>query len=239
MAGYLKGALVSFTQAFLIPLPNVILFQYNPETMTHTWTPATSAGGTGGTSATSGSNPLAVSGVPGESFSFTITMNSNETISDGSVVTAGLAELSGVSSRLAALELLQYPVPSDASASLNISASAGGLSIGGGASGGVTRSVPAMQVPTVLFVWGPGRIVPVRVASLTITEKLYDALLNPTHVEAQLSLKVLTPEELAAVTGPLQDIAKGAYVYSQGLRQALAIANLANATESVIGLLPV
>lgn len=97
-----------------------------------------------------------------------------------------------------------------------------------------------MQVPTVLFVWGPGRILPVRVTGLTITEKLYDPLLlNPTHAEAQISLKVLTPDELNSVTGPLASIARGAYDYSQGLREVLAIANLANAVESAIGMLPV
>jgi hypothetical protein len=49
----------------------------------------------------------------------------------------------------------------------------------------------------------------------------------------------LTPEELAAVTGPLKDIAKVAYTYSQALRQVLALANLANAAESIIGMLPI
>ena len=35
----MKGALVEFMPTFLpIPVPNVIVFQYNPETMTHTWT---------------------------------------------------------------------------------------------------------------------------------------------------------------------------------------------------------
>ena len=48
MAGkFLRGALVEFMATFLLPLPNVIIFQYNPETMTHTWTPAQTAGGTG------------------------------------------------------------------------------------------------------------------------------------------------------------------------------------------------
>jgi len=94
-------------------------------------------------------------------------------------------------------------------------------------------------VPTVLFVWGPGRILPVRVTGLSITEKLYDELLNPTHADAQLDLTVLTPEELAAVTGPLKDLAKVAYNYSQALRQVLALANLANAAESIIGMLPI
>ena len=89
MAGYLKGALIQFMETFLIPLPNVILFQYNPETMTHAWTPAPAAGGGGASTSAAGSNPLAVSGVPGETFSFSIVMNSDETIADGSVVTAG------------------------------------------------------------------------------------------------------------------------------------------------------
>ena len=40
MSGFvLKGALVEFMPTFLpVPVPNVIVFQYNPETMTHTWT---------------------------------------------------------------------------------------------------------------------------------------------------------------------------------------------------------
>ena len=58
-----------------------------------------------------------------------------------------------------------------------------------------------------LFVWGPGRIVPVRVTGLTITEKLYDPLLNPIHAEVQLTLRVLTPDELKSTTGRLKDFA--------------------------------
>ena len=37
---YLKGAFVQFIPTFLIPRPNVVVFQYNPEAITHTWTPA-------------------------------------------------------------------------------------------------------------------------------------------------------------------------------------------------------
>ncbi len=33
------------------------------------------------------------------------------------------------------------------------------------------RQVPPAQLPTVIFVWGPGRIVPVRVGALSITER--------------------------------------------------------------------
>src|SRR6058998_2330954 len=35
----LKGALIQFSSPMLIPIPNIIFFQYNPETMTRTLTP--------------------------------------------------------------------------------------------------------------------------------------------------------------------------------------------------------
>ena len=225
MAGtFIRGALIEFMPTFLIPLPNVIVFQFNPETIRHAWTQPASSGGTG-------SNPLAVTGMPGESFSFTLAMDADDGIAEGNPI----AIATGIYSRLAALEMLLYPT--GAGALGGASALVGAVTAG--ASAGASADVPASQVPTTLFIWGPGRIVPVRVTGLSITEKLYDPLLNPTHAEAQLDLKVLTPDELAVVTGPLADVAKAAYAYSQGLRQVLALANLANAAESIIGMIPV
>jgi hypothetical protein len=236
---FLKGAFVEFMDTFLIPLPNVVVFQFNPETMTHTWKPAEAAP----TPKQGKANPLAVRGVPGEEFTFTLALDAGDTIADGGAVGAAIAEVSGVYSRLAALEMLQYPVKAPTggglTASVSVSVGPGGVSVGATAKGSAPkRPIPQSQVPTVLFVWGPGRILPVRVMSLTVTEKLYDGLLNPTHADANISLRVLTPDELEYVTGPLKGIARGAYAYSQGLRQALALANLASEGESLIGMLP-
>ena len=235
MSGFfLRGALIDFTETFPIPIPNVIIFQYNPETMTHTWTPATTNPNTPGPT----SNPLAITGDPQEAFSFTLMMDSNDMIADGDAVETGLATISGVYTRLAALEMLLFPTAPPGGGLIGSVTAA--LGIGGSPSSDPTRQVPAAQLPTVLFIWGPGRIVPVRVTALTITEKLYDStLLNPTHVEAQVGLRVLTQEELKYVDGPLGSLANTAYSYSQGLREALALANLANAVESIIGMLPV
>lgn len=234
MAGtYIRGALVEFTQTLLIPTPNVIIFQYNPETINHTWSQPPSAG--------IATNPLAVKGMPGESFSFTLVMDANDQIAENNP----LATASGIYSRLAALEMLIYPTGAPGLASLvgQVSAniSVGGASIGASLStpGGANATVPVSEVPTVLFIWGAGRIVPVRVTQLTIKETIYDTSLNPTHAEAQIQLTVLTPAELSNVQGPLKQVASAAYSYSQGLRQALALANLANAAESIIGMIPV
>ena len=237
MSGFvLKGALAEFLPTFLpIPVPNVVVFQYNPETMTHTWTQREPAG----TAGTETCNPFAVQGMPGETFSFTIAMDANDEIAGGSAPAAALAEASGIYSRLAALEMLLYPTGTT-NALVGAVSAAIGSALGGGSSG-PTRTVPQSVVPVTLFIWGEGRIVPVRVTGLTITEKLYDSTLNPTHAEAQLSLRVLTPAELHAASEDndvLGNLATVAYHYTLTLRQALAVANLANAAESIIGMLP-
>ncbi|TKC95816.1 hypothetical protein E8A74_46410 [Polyangium fumosum] len=222
MPGYfMKGALVQLAKKGPIPVPNLIMFQYNPETIEHTWDQPD--GGGGGSKPGSYSNPQAASGKPGESFSFTLQMDANDQIAEGSRIAA----ISGVYTRLAALEMLIFPV--EVKEELV------------GATGAKNAcEVPQFLLPTVLFVWGPGRILPVRVTSLSVTEKLFDKILNPTQVEAKIGLRVLTPEELAVADqahDPLAKVGMVAYSYSHGLRQALAIANLANAKGDV-GMLP-
>ncbi|MGO9935488.1 MAG: hypothetical protein ACLPV8_27265 [Steroidobacteraceae bacterium] len=235
MAGqFLKGALVSFMPTFVAAVPNIVVFQYNPESITHTWNSAPPA-------ANAGQDPLAVQGVPGEQFSFTLSVDSNDMIAEGGAnpVGAALATASGIYTRLAALEMLQYPSGAFASGLLGTVSSA--ITSAASALTGLSfaaQAVPQSDVPTVLFVWGPQRILPVRVTALTITEKLYDSLLNPTQADVQITLRVLTPQELAAVKGIMGTLANVAYVYSQGLRQAQALENLGDTTASIIGMLP-
>jgi hypothetical protein len=238
---YLRGAFVQFMPTFLIPLPNVIIFQFNPETMTHTWEPAAP----GVTGAGQKPNPLAVQALPKESFSFNLAMDASDTVADANLnpvalAAAGLAEGTGLHSRLSALEMMLYPSGSfNASSLLGTASAAVASSLLGGSSKKKTN-VPQLVMPTVLFVWGPFRIVPVRVKTLTITEKLYDSLLlNPTHAEAQVGLEVLTPDEVNALQDSLKKVAVVAYNYSLAFRQAMAVANLANAADSIIGMLPI
>ena len=234
MAFYLRGALVEFLPTGLIAIPNVIVFQYNPETMTHTWTQSDpeKAGPNQKTV-----NPLAVSGDPGESFSFTLFLDAADTIADGKAA-AALAITSGVYTRLAALEMLLFPSAATTGGLLGtVTAKIGSLF---GASRAQEQAVPANTLNTVLFVWGPGRIVPVRVTALTVTERLYDnRTLSPTHAEVQITLRVLTQDELNCDQDALAPLARAANAYSQGLRQTLAVANSVNAGDSVVGMLPI
>jgi len=122
---------------------------------------------------------------------------------------------------------------------LSLATSIGG-SLLGGSSGGVDRSVPVSVVPTVLFVWGPGRILPVRVTSFRVTEKLYDpTLLVPTHADADIGLKVLTQNEIDALDdGLVKDLVQTAYTAMSVLRQGLALANIVNSADALAGMLP-
>ena len=49
---------------------------------------------------------------------------------------------------------------------------------------------------------------------------------------------MLTDDELKHDTDTLAKVAKAANAYSQGLRQALAVANLGNAGDSIAGMIP-
>jgi hypothetical protein len=250
MSGFfLKGALIQLMPTFLVPLPNLIIFQFNPETMRHSWSQPLPRGAGGAGQGSSGqSDPQAVSGAPTESYSFTLYMDANEMITSGSETQKDLAIVTGVASRLAALEMLQYPLPPSGTSlagqligTVGASASVGGAgaSVGGAAGGGqqTPTAVPTSQVAAALFVWGPERIVPVRLTTLEVTETLYDEILNPVHAQADVTLQVLTPPEIKGITPKaVKFIANAAYWYTQGERQVLAVADTA---ESVIGLLPI
>ena len=90
----------------------------------------------------------------------------------------------GVGPRLAALEMLMQPVGQSPLAAL-----VGNLLGGGG------TSIPASRVPLVIFAWGPTRIAPVRLDSLTVSETAFDQLLNPIHASAEVSFTVLRPRD--------------------------------------------
>jgi hypothetical protein len=49
-----------------------------------------------------------------------------------------------------------------------------------------------------LFVWGPGRVLPVRLDGFSITEQAYDAALTPIRARADLDLRVLSYDDLPA-----------------------------------------
>lgn len=240
-----KAALVEFLPTWPLT-PAVTVFQYNPESLVHTWSQPEPPGERGVESG----NPLAVPGMPGESFEFTIFLDADDDIVSGIPVLQAAAQQSGVGARLAALEMLLYPVGGAASSGRQ---SAGSRAAGSPAAGllgtvtaglglsGSTWELPDSTVPIVLFYWNSNRIVPVRVTTLSITETLYDADLNPRNAQAQLSLRVLTPAELAAANpdpGTAADLAMVAYSQTLTTRRLWAAESAASPAASIASKLP-
>ena len=227
-----KAALVEYKPASP-QTPAVTVFQYNPESLVHTWTQPEPSGKPG----TESTNPLAIAGMPGESFEFTIFLDADDDIVSTVPVIKEAAQQSGVAARLASLEMLLYPVDAAAAASGGL---LGTVTAGLGSSG-TTWRLPNSTVPVVLFYWNPNRIVPVRVTTLSITETLYDMDLNPRHAQAQLSLRVLTPAELAAATpdpGTAAALAVTAYNQTLLTRRRWADESTASPTGSITSKLP-
>ncbi|MNT90593.1 hypothetical protein D3C72_2315250 [compost metagenome] len=66
-----------------------------------------------------------------------------------------------------------------------------------------------------------------------ITELEYDALLNPTRAEVDITLSVIAVDDCSDDV-----LAKGALEYSTLAKEAQAIANLANTAEQIVELIP-
>jgi hypothetical protein len=61
---------------------------------------------------------------------------------------------------------------------------------------GALEILPMIQ-PLTLFVWGPDQIAPVRIQSLTVSEMLHNSRLYPLQATVNLSLRVLTIDDLS------------------------------------------
>jgi hypothetical protein len=257
----LQGALIYFGASMIIPIPNIVVFQYNPESMTRTLTPWQPLKTFVPRFDKDGKlmneeefkshyeqvENLAQPYDPQEQFSLVLELDATDALEHPE--THPVAVLTGVADRLAAIEMLMYP-PGESllggllgSVSASVSIGAGGISASASA-GGASPVVERKEVPIVLFFWGPGRIVPVRITTLSIEEQQFSPLLYPIRAKATLGVKVLSLRDLVTAegnpaTGFAVDLAQGCYKFTRAQKEALALANLANAAESIIGMLPI
>lgn len=201
----LKGAFINLGAGVLGALPNIIVFQFNPVSVTRTPSlvrPTPPADGSGTQDATQQPSE------PSESFTFSLRIDATDQLAAGNPIAAA----SGILPALSALELLMVPKSSLAS---NLFSLAGGSQ---------PHQHPPQRLPPILFFWGPFRIVPITINSLSISETQYDQLLNPIRAEVSVNLRVLTKSQMASDA----TLAQGAYKYSQQVKEIMAALNLAN-----------
>jgi len=174
-----KGALVQLVEDIVGVVPNVIPFQYNPEKLSHSltpWNPFEVDQAQRGAQA-----PTVQPFDPKESFNLTLEIDATDDLEDSKPV----ANLVGIADRLAALKKLTLP-----SQGLIGDLVASAQALAGNAS---TQSVRS-TVPVVLFVWGTGRILPVRITSFSVEETLFAPSLYPIQATVTLGMEVLTPD---------------------------------------------
>src|SRR5215207_6239452 len=223
MAYLLKGALIEYGSDFLGPLPNVVLFQFNPEKLTRNiQIPPRPVGGANRETSQAG-EPTIEKITLQASFSAADQLNTNDK----------LARVMGVGPRLAALEKMVHPA-GKLSCLIGAAIDAVGDALGiGGGGGGARQPVPRETYPRILFVWGPFRLLPVVIDSMSIVELQDDFLRNPTQADVDISLSV-DPFDPCSDDG----LGKGALEYSNLAKEAQAIANLANTVGQVVELIP-
>ena len=175
----LKGAIVGVDP--FNPLASVIIFQYNPDTMTRTLT--ANAGSSGGSQAQG--EALRLKGPPKETISFSAEIDAADQLEK----VDALATTVGLYPTLASLEMLLYPKSALMIANEVL------------ARVGVIEVIP-LEAPLTLLIWGIQRVVPVKLTSFSITEEAYDTKLNPIRAKVALGFQVLTYMDLGlASTG--------------------------------------
>ena len=227
----LKGALVEFSSRFIGPIPNIIIFQYNPETLSRSLSPwkwpedAEENGAKKSKQETSTAQPFD----PDETFTLNLELDATDALEEPEK--HPVAVISGVADRIAAMEMLLYP---DKEGNDLVGAIGDVLSLTS-----ADEPEPRYSVPIVLFVWGPGRIVPVRLTSFSVEEQAFSTTLYPIRAKVSIGLSVLAPHELKNHPNTIsKEIAITAYEFTLAQKNVLAAANLANSVGSILGMLP-
>lgn len=188
-----NGALVH--QAEAEQAPTYVVFQYNPATLRRSIPPQMVGGEPGDRSET-----VRFTGAPVETITLDVEFDATEPLPDG----PPRAVSTGVAPQLAALELMAYPKSTDVVRRQQMLAD------------GTMEGAPA-AAPALHLVWGPKRVLPVRIDSFHITEEDFDQDLNPVRATVGITMRVLTPAEVAS-----DDAAYNDFVTYQRSLEAIA-----------------
>lgn len=171
----LKGAIIGLDP--FNPLASVIVFQYNPETLTRRLTAQTPNANPGRGEA------LRLSGPPQETINLIVEIDAADQLETADPLATG----AGLHPTLASLEMLLYP-KSAVTIANEVLARAGLI------------EVIAPEAPLTLFAWGPKRVLPVRLTEISIAEEAFDPSLNPIRAKVTLALRVLTYQDLGLLS---------------------------------------
>ena len=218
----LRGALIEYGTSLLGLVPNVVIFQFNPESLSRTLQiPQRPTGATQRETTQAGEKTF-------EKITFKAHFSAANMLDEDKV----LAKMFGIGPQLAALEKMVLPSAKIAGL-IGAALDAIGDALGGGGDDAPAQPIPREKYPRILFIWGPLRILPVTIDSMSISELEYDSILNPLRAEVDITLSVIAVDDCSDDV-----LAKGALEYSTIAKEAQAIANLANTAEQIVDLIP-
>ena len=223
----LRGAFVEF--GISLP-PLIVVFQFNPQTISRSRTVTTEPPRTPRSRGTQNlallqkaSPPDAQTSVRGkqvlkvneETLSFDIRLDATDKLNEGDTIT----EEFGVAPQLSTLELMMTP-KGQGLLSGAVSAVLGGSEVK------FTFTDEAKNPPVILFVWGRKKVLPVNITSMQIKEEEFSIDLNPTRATVSVALQVI-------------EGANAPFLYSRALTEVMSLLNLSNLGDIANTIVPV
>jgi hypothetical protein len=209
----LKGALAVFETSLPVPT-NLIVFQYNPESLSRSLDQRAAYENPWVTAGDSDTPVLP----PTETFNMSVELDATDQLAVANPIALTL----GLHPAIAQIEQLLYP-PSTALI-LQRALAQSGIAILG----------PA-KLPLVLLIWGRTRVVPVRVTSVSVTEQAFDQALNPIQAKVDLGMRALNLDELDRAGAPFSTLGIVRMVAQEAISRA---AGVSAAVQQIRGLLP-
>ena len=164
------------------PLASVIVFQYNPDTLTRSFTAQSAKGDTVNTG-----EALRLKGPPVETFKVEAEIDATDQLETAEKDNNRTVIDYGVHPQIAVLESIVYPKSAEAIAN-------NALALTG------TLEIMPMEAPLTIFVWSSKRILPVRLTEFSVTEEAFDTKLNPIRAKVSLGMRALSYDDLGFLT---------------------------------------
>jgi hypothetical protein len=222
MGRLLRGALIEYGSDFLAPVANIVVFQFNPESLTRSiQVPSRNTGVTARETSQTGEPPV-------ERVTISAAFSAADALNDNNE----LARRFGVGPQLAALEKMIYPAVRT-SGLVGVVVDAIGDAIAGALGVAITQPIPRDAQPRILFIWGRTRALPVIIESMTITEQQYDFQLNPVEAQVSIGLAVVPPSQCSDDV-----IGKGALEFTNLNKDSQASKNFSSTASLAADLIP-
>lgn len=212
------GALIQLTKGVIGIIPSITLFQYNPEEISRSFEISMNPSRGKGTV-----SPLSQHYPPDETINFTLELDATDDLERRRPLTIAF----GVSDRIAVLEKMIFP--------------SGGLFTDVLEDVAILKDkdgkIPVRRaVSVVLLALGPGRVVPVRITSMSVTEIHHSPLYMPIHAKVTLGMRIISEEEFRPGVDVGLDIkfAQACYRVYRTQRDVLAVAHIASAVRDTI-----